>query len=368
MADAVPYSDEDNYANESFENDSDTDIPEISDSEDESFSKNNKTKALYAYTRNHIIGNDSLDNTDLVRYTSSSDDEDDVVISETIAEINTEPASTRTTAESTNTVEAMQILEEEFPNALMIAESIDIVKLTRLETDYKLYKEKQEIEDLSTSVKHDLKMNEIELQEETLVSENSMKPHIVLNNADKNEHQTTDLTIKSKELPTMNSEKEDINVNLESSRDTESTNRELSVITETESINDTDDSNFECHITSNTPTSFNTEDYAFHLEFLKRSSCSNKVRVHRKSWTFTNERMREIERQNHILLKKILTQKPTYTTSNSKPIQPKISNLPPGIRMTSSAVNRRKQQRQIDMDNQVLWRKLQAISGRRPMV
>lgn len=34
--------------------------------------------------------------------------------------------------------------------------------------------------------------------------------------------------------------------------------------------------------------------------------------------SFSNERMREIERHNQILLRKILTQKPTYTAKSAQ--------------------------------------------------
>ncbi|XP_061399887.1 protein hemingway-like [Musca vetustissima] len=67
--------------------------------------------------------------------------------------------------------------------------------------------------------------------------------------------------------------------------------------------------------------------------------------------SFSNERMREIERHNQILLRKILNIFQTTSQTN--------------LRLTTSAVNRKKQQRQIDLDNQVLKRKLEAIALRR---
>lgn len=40
----------------------------------------------------------------------------------------------------------------------------------------------------------------------------------------------------------------------------------------------------------------------------------DRIKPHpRKSMSFTNERMREIERHNRILLNKIISQKPTYS-------------------------------------------------------
>ncbi|XP_065371777.1 protein hemingway [Calliphora vicina] len=136
------------------------------------------------------------------------------------------------------------------------------------------------------------------------------------------------------------------------------------------------DAHFDYRITSKTPTSFNSDDYIFHANFIKqfhRTNSTDKLRVKphpRKSMSFSNERMREIERHNQILLRKILTQKPTYTLK-SKPSQPSIQKIPSqsNARLTTSAVNRKKQQRQIDLDNQVLKRKIEAISlRRRPLI
>ncbi|KNC27921.1 hypothetical protein FF38_06182 [Lucilia cuprina] len=132
------------------------------------------------------------------------------------------------------------------------------------------------------------------------------------------------------------------------------------------------DAHFDYRITSKTPTSFNSDDYIFHANFIKqfhRTNSTDKLRVKphpRKSMSFSNERMREIERHNQILLRKILTQKPTYTLK-SKQSQSSVQKIPSqtNTRLTTSAVNRKKQQRQIDLDNQVLKRKIEAIAGRR---
>ncbi|XP_037816891.1 protein hemingway [Lucilia sericata] len=132
------------------------------------------------------------------------------------------------------------------------------------------------------------------------------------------------------------------------------------------------DAHFDYRITSKTPTSFNSDDYIFHANFIKqfhRTNSTDKLRVKphpRKSMSFSNERMREIERHNQILLRKILTQKPSYTLK-SKTSQSSVQKIPSqtNTRLTTSAVNRKKQQRQIDLDNQVLKRKIEAIAGRR---
>ncbi|XP_055906742.1 cilia- and flagella-associated protein 97 [Eupeodes corollae] len=125
-------------------------------------------------------------------------------------------------------------------------------------------------------------------------------------------------------------------------------------------------SEIEFIVTSQTPTSFNSESYAFHTELTRKPTRSNtslqqQRNTHRKSLSFSNERMREIERHNQILLRKILTQKPRKEFLNKKSECPKL-------RTTTSAVNRKKQQRQIDLDNPVLKRKIEAIALRRPKV
>ncbi|XP_061402377.1 protein hemingway [Musca vetustissima] len=125
------------------------------------------------------------------------------------------------------------------------------------------------------------------------------------------------------------------------------------------------DTQFEYETTSKTPSCFNSDDYVFHANFIRPSPTTDRFRVKphpRKSMSFSNERMREIERHNQILLRKILTQKPTYI---AKSAQHKGQSNKTNLRLTTSAVNRKKQQRQIDLDNQVLKRKLEAIALRR---
>ncbi|EDW80565.2 uncharacterized protein Dwil_GK11597 [Drosophila willistoni] len=97
----------------------------------------------------------------------------------------------------------------------------------------------------------------------------------------------------------------------------------------------------------------------------------NNKNAGRKSFSFSNYQVREIERQNHILLKKMMSVKPTATikasTSSIKcnPNAPP-KQTPPVARLSSAAVNRKKGQRQIDLDNDLLKRKLEAIGARRP--
>uniref|UniRef100_A0A6P4FQY3 Protein hemingway isoform X1 n=1 Tax=Drosophila rhopaloa TaxID=1041015 RepID=A0A6P4FQY3_DRORH len=125
---------------------------------------------------------------------------------------------------------------------------------------------------------------------------------------------------------------------------------------------------------SGTPSSFNSDGCEYPIN-VSRSRCSNdKINyknLGRKSYSFTNPQLREIERQNQILLRKMMTVKPTATikasTSSLKFNAPeKQRQQQPAPRLSSAAVNRKKFQRQIDLDNDLLKRKLEAIGTRRP--
>ncbi|XP_034660948.1 protein hemingway isoform X2 [Drosophila subobscura] len=89
----------------------------------------------------------------------------------------------------------------------------------------------------------------------------------------------------------------------------------------------------------------------------------------RKNFSFTNEQMRIIERQNHILLQKMMAVKPTVhikaSTSATK-CNGKASSTQQATLLTSAAVNRKKYQRQINLENNLIKRKLDAIHARRP--
>lgn len=68
----------------------------------------------------------------------------------------------------------------------------------------------------------------------------------------------------------------------------------------------------------------------------------------RINMSFTNDRLREIERHNHILLNKILSVRGNNKSSipsRSEPIRKPVS---------SAAVLRKQQQRKIDHDNMVI--------------
>uniref|UniRef100_A0A1I8PVF3 Protein hemingway n=1 Tax=Stomoxys calcitrans TaxID=35570 RepID=A0A1I8PVF3_STOCA len=132
------------------------------------------------------------------------------------------------------------------------------------------------------------------------------------------------------------------------------------------------DTQYEYQITSKAPSCFNSDDYVFHANFIRPTPSTDRLRARphpRKSMSFSNERMREIERHNQILLRKILTQKPTYMSKSAQHKVPNKTNSQTQVRLTTSAVNRKKQQRQIEMDNQVLQRKIEAIAlRRRPLI
>ncbi|XP_064552727.1 protein hemingway [Drosophila montana] len=128
-------------------------------------------------------------------------------------------------------------------------------------------------------------------------------------------------------------------------------------------------------INSQTPSSFNSDNTGYHVDLRRpRSVASSEVNyknLGRKSFSFTNPQVREIERQNNILLKKMMNVKPTIkptinATKSSTNLQTK-KQAPPAPRLTSAAVNRKKYQRQIDLDNDVLKRKLEAVGSRRPI-
>ncbi|XP_063384448.1 uncharacterized protein LOC134670577 [Cydia fagiglandana] len=72
----------------------------------------------------------------------------------------------------------------------------------------------------------------------------------------------------------------------------------------------------------------------------------------RVNMSFTNDRLREIERHNHILLNKILTAR-NRTKSSIPPFEPPRRPLPP------AAVQRKQMQKKIDHDNLILLKKIQ---------
>ncbi|XP_011192169.1 protein hemingway [Zeugodacus cucurbitae] len=374
-------SDEDRYANESFENDTD-EIPEISETDSESELEPTmvpSNSSLYAYARSRFSGRKgSLQNKNYVPYDSSSEDDQDVVISETIAEINTEPmcmddavlapqisfkasltrrgSSARMKGSKRMLVEPLSIVE--IPNtAPTVVDNVSNGEVS--DNDEEEAKTELPTENES-EVLHKFKdlscrQNESTEEDDALLACNALQPH--------------------EELPDNDSQKEiDVHMNALDISSGEKLIDTIGNYTDVASVSDSqlkaidnELAEYDVNITSETPTSFNSEDYAFHLNFLKTCGSNDKFKMRsnpRKSWSFSNDRMREIERHNHILLRKILSQKPTYHLATPKPT--KFATLPPTTRITSAAINRKKKQRQIDLDNQGLKRRIEAITLRRP--
>lgn len=74
----------------------------------------------------------------------------------------------------------------------------------------------------------------------------------------------------------------------------------------------------------------------------------------RKNMTFTNEQMRQIDRENDRLLKRIMS----YSKPRSKPLCT-VNDYQ--SKKTSAAINRTKQQKQIEHDNFILWKKIRNV-------
>ncbi|CAL1689509.1 unnamed protein product [Lasius platythorax] len=74
-------------------------------------------------------------------------------------------------------------------------------------------------------------------------------------------------------------------------------------------------------------------------------------RCRRWNMSFTDEEMRRIERENELLLRKIMAQqKPRHRILGERSVQPRTS---------SSAINRKKLQKRIEDDNMLLLRRIQ---------
>ncbi|GAB0095151.1 hypothetical protein DMENIID0001_105040 [Sergentomyia squamirostris] len=129
------------------------------------------------------------------------------------------------------------------------------------------------------------------------------------------------------------------------------------------------ESNFEMEIRSTPPNNLPEGVHLFNVSLLhsalddislppmRRKPFKNGTR---QSLTFTNDQMWEIERQNRHLMERIF--RPTGSSRCSL----RQSDFQPNSRTSSAAINRKKRERQIQLDNQVLFKKLQAIKARRP--
>uniref|UniRef100_A0A3F2YWI6 Cilia- and flagella-associated protein 97 n=1 Tax=Anopheles epiroticus TaxID=199890 RepID=A0A3F2YWI6_9DIPT len=80
--------------------------------------------------------------------------------------------------------------------------------------------------------------------------------------------------------------------------------------------------------------------------------------------SFSRERVREIERTNQILLRRIITTRPTLQTQQtSKPVVKRTSSTTASP-VTSAANNRRKMQERIAAENEILLRKVNSVGSR----
>ncbi|KAM3965939.1 uncharacterized protein ACR2FA_012790 [Aphomia sociella] len=142
--------------------------------------------------------------------------------------------------------------------------------------------------------------------------------------------------------------------------DDKSDGEEESIKTELKSLNSTSDSTSKGHF-SHSQTSVKLTKSHSSMSSKPPASITGRSdygsvsvpTTRRINMSFTNERLREIERHNHILLTKILSARNTRKSSIPQREQPVKKSLP------SAAVSRKKQQKQIDHDNMILLKKIQ---------
>ncbi|XP_021702405.1 protein hemingway isoform X1 [Aedes aegypti] len=135
---------------------------------------------------------------------------------------------------------------------------------------------------------------------------------------------------------------------------------------------------FQVEILSSEPEDFDESGHLFHMDIMKNSlsdiSLSSSRRIaavkpkKAQNLSFSRDRVREIERHNQLLLQRIMTTKPTLSTKAKTSVTTFSTVRAPSnnnSRTTSAAVNRKKKQRQIDIDNQLLRKKLEKIERTR---
>lgn len=76
--------------------------------------------------------------------------------------------------------------------------------------------------------------------------------------------------------------------------------------------------------------------------------------------------MRQIERENQILLNKILTQRPQSCMRRNANTSYEVTRASSASRVSSAAINRRHQQERIDFANNILRKKIEKIAQRNP--
>lgn len=74
--------------------------------------------------------------------------------------------------------------------------------------------------------------------------------------------------------------------------------------------------------------------------------------------------MRQIERDNQILLNKILAQRPRSSMQRSSSATNIMQRACSASHISSATINRRQQQEKIDYDNNILRKKIEKIANR----
>lgn len=227
-------------------------------------------------------------------YDSSSEDDQDVVISETIAEINTEPmcmddaikapqmsftavltsrgSSSRMKGNKRMHVEPLSIVE--IPNTASTAiDDVDNGEVS--DNDNEDAKPEVPAEN-ENEVLHKFEglsciQNESTEEDAVLLGCNAPQPHgeTLENGA----HKEIDVQMNSLDI----SSGEKLRENMGNSTDIASVSDSPPKENNNELVEY--EPSIDVHITSETPTSFNSEDYAFHLNFLKTCGSSDKLKL-----------------------------------------------------------------------------------------
>lgn len=87
----------------------------------------------------------------------------------------------------------------------------------------------------------------------------------------------------------------------------------------------------------------------------KETPVSTSRSKHKKNMSFSNEQVRQIDHENQRLLKRILVQQH----------RPKTRSVTPTLNLPSSAINRQKQQRQIELENLAFLKRLESAKPSR---
>ncbi|XP_055323182.1 protein hemingway [Sitodiplosis mosellana] len=118
------------------------------------------------------------------------------------------------------------------------------------------------------------------------------------------------------------------------------------------------------------PHHLNSSNHLFDIHFVRsiQGLRSQEKRCYyfkngtRISYTFSNEQIRRIERENQILLSKILAQRPQSSSISTNSPNSLTSSA---SRISSAAINRRHQQERINIANDILRKKIEKILQRK---